>query len=496
MVPGNKSREKIRKIQQTSKDPRKYKKNYFKNSKKRDNQGSVRVAGMDNIFKKKEESKRMMNSTKQKMRIYKMKQSKRMEKYEVQKEVLKDHHFQKANMQKIIKNFQDPLRNDKKKKRISHSEQGAFESKFGRKERPTPESANSQYVISNEKFIHHEQVQSFNKDLNFQEDLILNTSVNNSSVIESEKFKSNNSKNKNLVNQGNQPKTKKYKSSVQKEAKGSGYSQREIMVPRDFRIFNNKVRSGEGFELPHKYNKNEQKKSTGENKPLYRVSKKGIFQKMDEKFKNMQEGIDQKNSKKMNQIMNRRTIWRERLNNPVSCIRKNQVLKYTKSKKKLHSKPVVKNLVGKFKQSFLNKDKYEMDFDRKLTRTNKKEFKHKDTIKGKMHQFQKDPSATQNKPKEQKERTLPKVKSKMKLDRMLKNRGLYQKGKAKNNLSNQFKKLKKPVGKEHFNKEKELKNDVEKYLANFNPIQSLGKGSYAKVEMFWDKGELFMSCVE
>jgi nitrate reductase alpha subunit len=171
-------------------------------------------------------------------------------------------------------------------------------------------------------------------------------------------------------------------------------------------------------------------------------------------------------------------------------LKKTPALRYTKSKKKLN-KPGLKMLVGKMKHSFLNKQKFETDLDKKLTRTNKKASKDSEQI-NQSNKSKKQQSSTQNKAG-QKEKTLIKVKSKMKLDRMLKNRNFNQKGKNKINLSSQFKVLKKSVGKNNFNKEQELENDKKKYLANFNIIQFLGKGSYAEVHMAYDKSKFYFS---
>lgn len=471
LAPAHKSREKKRMLLQTSKDPAKFRREGLKNSKKRQNDSSMKLTGVDNVFKKKREApKKTVNSTKQKKRVNKLKQSKRMEQHDVRREVMKDHQFQREHMQKIIKNFRDS-RPEKKKKRVSYSEQPIFESKFQMKKARRPvDSSNSKMAVSREQ---HEPSSSFQGE-----------GLQESSVIESQKFESNQSK-KRGDSQEAPAKPKKYKTSVQKEAKNSNYSQREIIVPRDFRIFNNKVRSGEGLELPRNYGRPEPKKTATESKPSYRVGKKGVFQGVNEKFKNLHEGINEKMDQKMNQILNRRTVWRDKLiNNPVSCIRKNQGLKYTKSKKKLFSKPAIKMIVGKVKQSFLNKDRPEPE----LTGTNKKGLREPPADSGEARN-KKTPSALQNKPEVPRQKTMVKNKSIMKLDRMLKNRNFNQKAKTKINLSNQFKVLKKPVGKEHFNKEEELKNDQKKFLADFNILHLLGKGSYAQVHMAYDLGK-------
>ena len=260
-------------------------------------------------------------------------------------------------------------------------------------------------------------------------------------------------------------------------------------MPRDFRIFNNKVRSGEGLDLKREYVK-EKKDKRVELKESFR-GKKRVFQGVNEKFINLQQGFNHKMDQKMTQIFNKRTIWRDKIiSNPVSYLKKNTGLRYTKSKKKLLTKPGLKLLVGKMKHSFLNKQKFETNLDKKLIRTNKKGVKDLHEIERNSSKVKKQQSSTQNKANN-KQKKLTKVKSKMKLDRMLKNRNFNQKGKAKINLSSQFKILKKPVGKDNFNKQKDLEEDKKKFLKNFKIIQYLGKGAYAEVHMAYDKGIIF-----
>lgn len=470
-VQQERSKDKIRESMKLSKEVRKQRKPNPKNSKKRDNEGSSRMERMEGLFKKNHDSKRF-GQAKQRVKKYKVRNVKRMEHIEVKKAVMKDHQHQKAHMKRIIKNFGEGR--PKKAKRSSNTNHQMYEPKFNRKEALTTYSRP-------DKFVHHEPVLSFNNEWELKANTIMNTSVNNNTRIESHEFREPETPS----NEGQQkkPKQKQYKTSVQKDSKKMGNSQREIVVPRDFRIFNNKVRSGEGFELPKEFAKNELKKATFENKQSQRAPKKRVFQGVNEKFNNLHEGIHEKMDKRINQILNRRTVWRDKLiNNPVSCIKKPQGLRYTKSKKKLLNKPGVKMLVGKFKQSFLNREKFESELDKKLGQTSKKSGKDGERI---LENSRKESGSTLNK-ETRKEKTLVKVKSKMKLDRMLKNRNFNHKVKNKIDLTNQFKALKKPVGKNNFNKEEEIEEDKKKYLANFNILHFLGKGSYAEVYMAYD----------
>jgi hypothetical protein len=460
----NKSRDKIRESMKEPKQMRIHKKNLLKNSKKRNQDKSSGLCLVDTLNKKTNNLKRYKNSIKPKIKKYAIK---RMEQTEVRKAVMKDHQNQKANYEKIIKNFSEG-RPDKKK-RISHSNHSNYEPKFKK-------NKNSKTEYHNEKVGYHEVVHSLNHDMYIQQ--VMNTSVNNHRTTnqneesESEELK-----------KSERPKQKKYKTSVQKDAKMTGYSQREIIVPKDFRIFNNKVRSGEGFDLKREYIGH---KESSNNKESFRSTKGGVFKAVNEKFKNMKEGFEEKMNQKKTQLFNKRTLWRDKLmTNPISCMKKTPGLRYTKSKKKLN-KPALKALVGKMKHSFLNKHKFETDLDKKLTRTNKKGPKDFEKI-NQSNKSKKQSIEVQNKPG-QKEKTMTKVKSKMKLGRMLKNRNLNQNGKNKINLSSQFKVLKKSVGKNNFNKEQELEDDKKKFLKNFRILQYLGKGSYAKVHMAYDKG--------
>lgn len=464
----DRSRERIRESMKRSTDPKFKRKNNLKHSKKTeaDNDRSSGLSFVDLFNQKAKQFQKYQNTINPRVKKYIVK---RIEHAELRKAVLKDHQNQKANYDQIIRNFND--KRPQKQRRTTQLNHRASEAKFVKKAKPHKLKMNSHNEMMSHKIVGHEPVHSFNQETCLQH--VVDTSANNHANVAGLGSESGD-----LEAGKTRFPQKKYKISLQKEAKTGGNSQKEILMPRDFRQFHQKVRSGEGFEARRDHAKTGQKESI-------RGGKRGVFQVATEKFRNMEQGFQHKMNLKKTQLFNKRTMWRDNIiNNPISCVKKVPGLRHTKSKKKLNN-PELKMLVGKMKHSFLNKHKFEKDLDKKLTRTNKK-----DSRTGLNSHDQSNKSKNQSEAQNQEQpKTLTKVKSKLKLDRMLKNRNFAHKAKNKINLSSQFKVFKKSVGKNNFNKERELEEDKRKYLANFRLIQFLGKGSYAEVHMAYDKSE-------
>ena len=465
--PMDRSREKVRESMKRSADPKFKRKNNLKHSKKHDadNDRSSGLSFVDLFNQKARQFQKYQNTINPRVKKYIVK---RIEHAELRKAVLKDHQHQKANYEKIIRNFNE--KRPQKPRRTTQLNHRASEAKFVKKSKPHKPKMNSHNEMMSHKVVGHEPVHSFNQDMVLRQ---VDTSVNNHADVTAQGVHSGE------LEAPVKPRVhhKKYKISLQKEAKASGHSQKEILLPRDFRHFNHKVRSGEGFD------KREHQRGLKES---LRGPKKGVFQAVTEKFRDLEQGFQHKMNLKKTQLFNKRTLWRDNIiSNPISCVKKVPGLRHTKSKKKLNN-PELKMLVGKMKHSFLNKQKFEKDLDKKLTRTNKK-----DSRTGLNSHDQSNKSRNQSEAQNaEAPKTLTKVKSKLKLDRMLKNRNFAHKAKNKINLSSQFKVFKKSVGKNNFNKERELEEDKRKYLANFRMIQFLGKGSYAEVHMAYDKRTL------
>ena len=143
------------------KNIRNKRKNNLKNSKKRNEERSLEIGGMENGLVNKFALKRQENAYKPKMKKYRFEKMRRMEQNEVRKAVLKDHQHQKANMEKIIRNFREGGK--EKKKRASHSKHGIYENKFNKLLKASKDQA-FRGGRSSDLTIHHEPSRSFNNE--------------------------------------------------------------------------------------------------------------------------------------------------------------------------------------------------------------------------------------------------------------------------------------------------------------------------------------------
>ena len=449
----------------SSKERRDPAKNLTKNSKKRikDKMSGVDIRAA--FIKKSKAGKRNFEFLRPRGKNTHLEQGRRLNQTELKRAVLKDQQDTREKVNQIVRNIREKKNQKIEYQRMNHHRYESGETSVNKTTISTRPAFETRFTKILEKGIRPTSLNTVSNNLIFGGNETL-AKVRREQERTGGKAK---------------PKKKKMKNSMKKDSQLKGYSQREILELRDFRK-GGKLKSREEYEAKKRIRKAKKhlvNDYSDERDKHHSIQK--VFPGVNQKFNNMVNIIDEKMDKKMTQFVNKQNIWREKMIknfDPLSRLKKSSGMRPAKSRKRLMTKPIMKIIANKMKTSFMNMNKTEV----KLTTNSKDEdsvTKKRSSNNGAISKVVKKSNKKEVRPNNKK---LSKVKSKMRLDRMLKN-----KNKTKVNLYDQFKDLKKIVDEEQIDKEKDIREDKQKYLKNFDILQYLGKGSYAEVHMAYDK---------